>query len=67
MSEAITAETILDPLFLLSYTSTEQFDACLSNEVLKDNLVPLLEQPLTEEQLDVLKRKFGEVMIDIMG
>ncbi|XP_019397679.1 PREDICTED: uncharacterized protein LOC109314800 [Crocodylus porosus] len=64
MSEAITAETILDPLFLVSYTDIEQFDVCLSNEVLKDNLVPLLEQPLTEEQLDVLKRKFGEIYPD---
>ncbi|KAG6927459.1 mesothelin-like [Chelydra serpentina] len=60
-SEPITASTIQDPLFIVYYDTKGQFDACLSNEVLKANLVPLLEHPLTEEYLDVMKRKLSEI------
>ncbi|CAM2099890.1 unnamed protein product [Caretta caretta] len=59
-SEPITASTIQDPLFIVYYDTKGQFDACLSNEVLKANLVPLLEHPLTEEYLDVMKSKLSE-------
>uniref|UniRef100_K7G5L4 Mesothelin like n=1 Tax=Pelodiscus sinensis TaxID=13735 RepID=K7G5L4_PELSI len=37
------------------------FEACLSNEVLKANLVPLLAHPLPEEYLDVMKGKLSEI------
>ncbi|CAM4605679.1 unnamed protein product [Lepidochelys olivacea] len=60
-SEPITASTIQDPLFIVYYDTKGQFDACLSNEVLKANLVPLLEHPLTEEYLDVMKSKLSEI------
>ncbi|CAM4630088.1 unnamed protein product [Caretta caretta] len=60
-SEPITASTIQDPLFIVYYDMKGQFDACLSNEVLKANLVPLLEHPLTEEYLDVMKSKLSEI------
>lgn len=64
-SEPITASSIQDSLFIVYYDTKAQFDACLSNEVLKANLVPLLAHPLPEEYLDVMKRKLSEVMEQI--
>ncbi|XP_068764466.1 uncharacterized protein [Struthio camelus] len=61
LSAPIVASTISDPLFLINYDTIEQFDLCLSNEVLKANLAPLLEQPLTVEYLHVMKKKIKEI------
>ncbi|XP_067162661.1 mesothelin-like protein [Apteryx mantelli] len=61
LSAPIVASTISDPLLLISYDTSEQFDLCLSNEVLKANLAPLLEQPLTVEYLHVMKKKISEI------
>ncbi|NXS73795.1 MSLNL protein, partial [Pandion haliaetus] len=61
LSEPITASTVSDPLLLISYGTTEQFDLCLSNEVLKANLEPLLLQPLTIEYLQVMKKKLEQI------
>ncbi|XP_019329500.1 PREDICTED: mesothelin-like protein [Aptenodytes forsteri] len=57
----ITASTVSDPLLLIGYDTSEQFDLCLSNEVLKANLEPLLEQPLTVEYLRVMKKKLEQI------
>lgn len=64
LSAPITASTVSDPLLLIGYDTSEQFDLCLSNEVLKANLEPLLEQPLTVEYLWVMKKKLEQVMGD---
>lgn len=64
LSKPITASTVSDPFLLISYDTAEQFDLCLSNEVLKANLKPLLEQPLTVEYLRVMKKKLEQVMGD---
>ncbi|NXF35508.1 MSLNL protein, partial [Nyctibius bracteatus] len=61
LSAPITASTIPDPLLLLIYDTSEQFDLCLSNEVLKANLKPLLEQPLPVEYLRVVKKKLEQI------
>uniref|UniRef100_A0A8B9QCA2 Mesothelin n=1 Tax=Apteryx owenii TaxID=8824 RepID=A0A8B9QCA2_APTOW len=65
LSAPIVASTISDPLFLISYDTSEQFDLCLSNEVLKANLAPLLEQPLTVEYLHVMKKKITSLTFQI--
>ena len=62
LSAPITARTISDPFLLIHYDTSEQFDLCLSNEVLKANLEPLLQQPLTVEYLQVIKTKLEQVM-----
>ncbi|KAF1603109.1 Mesothelin-like protein, partial [Eudyptes chrysolophus] len=61
LSAPITASTVSDPLLLIGYDTSEQFDLCLSNEVLKANLKPLLEQPLTVEYLWVMKKKLEQI------
>ncbi|KAM6245084.1 mesothelin-like protein [Spheniscus humboldti] len=61
LSAPITASTVSDPLLLIGYDISEQFDLCLSNEVLKANLEPLLEQPLTVEYLWVMKKKLEQI------
>ncbi|XP_064318014.1 mesothelin-like protein, partial [Phalacrocorax carbo] len=61
LSAPITASTVSDPLLLISYDTSEQFDLCLSNEVLKANLEPLLEQPFTVEYLWVIKKKLEQI------
>ncbi|KAL8174869.1 UNVERIFIED_CONTAM: hypothetical protein K2H54_004368 [Gekko kuhli] len=63
-SGPITASALEDPLFVIQYDSVEQFDACLSDEVLKANLAPLLEQPLPDSYLAVIKRKLDEIYPD---
>nr|XP_028562399.1 uncharacterized protein LOC114584579 [Podarcis muralis] len=60
-STPVTTSSLEDPLFIVHYDSAQQFDACLSNEVLKANLVPLLEQPLPNDYLTVIKRKLDEI------
>lgn len=64
LSAPITATTISDPLLLINYSTSKQLDLCLSNEVLKANLEPLLEQPLPVEYLRVVKKKLEQVMGD---
>ncbi|KAM9598868.1 uncharacterized protein ACIBXB_004415, partial [Morphnus guianensis] len=61
LSEPITASTVSDPFLLIRYDTAEQFDLCLSNEVLKANLEPLLEQPLSVEYLRVMKKKLEQI------
>ncbi|XP_072734676.1 mesothelin-like protein [Ciconia boyciana] len=61
LSEPITASTVSDPLLLISYDTSEQFNLCLSNEVLKANLERLLEQPLPVEYLRVMKKKLAQI------
>ncbi|NWX23319.1 MSLNL protein, partial [Aegotheles bennettii] len=56
----ITASTISDPFLIIDY-SCEQFNLCLSNEVLAANLEALLEQPLPEEFLQVMKKKLEQI------
>lgn len=64
LSRPITASTISDSLIFSYYETSEQFDLCLSNEVLKANLKALLEQPLTKEYLCIVKKKLEQVMGD---
>ncbi|XP_050762125.1 mesothelin-like protein [Gymnogyps californianus] len=61
LSAPITASTFSDSSLLISYDTSEQFDLCLSNEVLKPNLKLLLEQPLTVEYLRVVKKKLEQI------
>ncbi|NXI54689.1 MSLNL protein, partial [Chloroceryle aenea] len=60
-SMPVTASIISDPLFLIFYQNSEQFELCLSNEVLKANLEPLVNQPLTTEFLLVIKKKLEQI------
>lgn len=62
LSEPITASTITDSILIIDYDTSEQFDLCLSNEVLKENLKVLLEQPLPTTYLQVVKKKLDQVM-----
>ncbi|NWV11887.1 MSLNL protein, partial [Ptilonorhynchus violaceus] len=59
-SEPITASSIADPLLLLNY-NTEQFDLCLSNEVLIENLEALVDLSLPTQYLQVLKEKLDRI------
>ncbi|XP_061205204.1 mesothelin-like protein isoform X2 [Neopsephotus bourkii] len=61
LSEPITASTITDPLLVINYDTSEQFDLCLSNEVLKENLKLLLEQPFPKAYLQVVKKKLDQI------
>ncbi|NXR25842.1 MSLNL protein, partial [Cinclus mexicanus] len=56
-SEPITANNIPDILTL----SLDQLDLCLSNDVLIENLETVLEQPITSEISQILKKKVDEV------
>ncbi|NWI62460.1 MSLNL protein, partial [Todus mexicanus] len=60
-SEPITASIISDPLFFIYYESSEEFELCLSNEVLEANLEPLVEQPLPTEFFLVMKKKLEQI------
>ncbi|NXP38526.1 MSLNL protein, partial [Leiothrix lutea] len=55
--EPVTASNINDTV---SYLSAEQLDLCLSSEVLVENLEAVLEQPIINEGLPVLKKKVDE-------
>ncbi|XP_014791761.1 PREDICTED: LOW QUALITY PROTEIN: mesothelin-like protein [Calidris pugnax] len=61
LSRPVTASTISDSLLVLDYSTSEQLDLCLSNEVLKANLKPLLDQPLPKEYLQVMKKKLEQI------
>ncbi|XP_061848096.1 mesothelin-like protein [Colius striatus] len=58
--QPITNSTVSDPFLIINYNS-EQFNLCLSDEVLKANLKPLLEQPLPIEFLQVMKEKLDQI------
>ncbi|NXK20834.1 MSLNL protein, partial [Arenaria interpres] len=61
LTTPITASIISDSLLVIDYSPSKQLDLCLSNEVLKANLKPLLDQPLPEEYLEVLKKKLEQI------
>ncbi|XP_065540899.1 mesothelin-like protein [Lathamus discolor] len=61
LSEPITASTITDPFLIIDYDTSEQFDLCLSNEVLKENLKLVLEQPFPIAYLQVVKKKLDQI------
>ncbi|XP_039225832.1 mesothelin-like protein [Crotalus tigris] len=59
-SAPITSSILEDPLFIIRYNSTQQFDSCLSDEVVKANLGLLLEQPLPNDYLTIVKKKLDK-------
>uniref|UniRef100_A0A8B9FYU4 Mesothelin like n=1 Tax=Amazona collaria TaxID=241587 RepID=A0A8B9FYU4_9PSIT len=61
LSEPITASTITDPFLIIDYDTSEQFGLCLSNEVLKENLSLVLEQPFPTSYLQVVKKKLDQI------
>ncbi|NXJ84336.1 MSLNL protein, partial [Trogon melanurus] len=61
LSAPITASTLSNPLLMIDYDTSEQFYLCLSNDVLKTNLELLLEQPLTVDYLQVVKKKLEQI------
>ncbi|NXP26820.1 MSLNL protein, partial [Scytalopus superciliaris] len=59
-SKPITTNTITtNPFSLLDY-STEQFNLCLSNDILIENLEVLLEQPLPSQYSQIMKEKVDQ-------
>ncbi|NXG41278.1 MSLNL protein, partial [Psilopogon haemacephalus] len=60
-STPITPSTITDPDFIFDYDDSEEFELCLSNEVVKEDLQLLVQQPLTTEFQMVLKKKLQQV------
>ncbi|XP_065501208.1 mesothelin-like protein [Caloenas nicobarica] len=56
----ITASTVSDPLLLIDYDTVEQFDLCMSSDVVKTNLKALLQQPLTIAYMWVVKKKLDQ-------
>ncbi|XP_001234087.4 mesothelin-like protein [Gallus gallus] len=61
MREPITARVLSESILLIDYDSTEQFYLCLTDSVLQTDLARVLEQPLTNEHLQVLKKRLQEV------
>lgn len=61
MREPITARVLSESILLIDYDSTEQFYLCLTDSVLQTDLAHVLEQPLTNEHLQVLKKRLQEV------
>ncbi|NWY02975.1 MSLNL protein, partial [Nothoprocta ornata] len=57
----IDSSTLFDPFLTLYYDSNEQFDLCLTDEALRNNLALLLEQPLTMDFLGIVKRRLGKL------
>lgn len=62
MSTPITPSTLSDSLLIIDYETPEQFYLCLSYLVLQNSLARVLEQPLTMEYLQMVKKKLQEVM-----
>ncbi|XP_039238289.1 mesothelin-like protein [Pipra filicauda] len=59
-SEPITTTTITtNPLLFLDYTP-EEFNLCLSNDVLMENLEALLDMPFTVDYYEVMKEKVDQ-------
>ncbi|CAM9526200.1 unnamed protein product [Bubo scandiacus] len=61
LSTPLTASTDFDSFLFIDYTTSEQFDLCLSNEFLKANLGPLLQEPLPVEYQLVVKKKLEQI------
>ncbi|XP_050569820.1 mesothelin-like protein [Cygnus atratus] len=61
MSKPITPSTLSDSFLLIDYDTPEQFYLCLSVPVLKNSLALVLEQPLTTDYLQMVKKKLQEV------
>lgn len=61
MQEPITTRVLSESILLIDYDSTEQFYLCLTDSVLQTDLAHVLEQPLTNEHLQVLKKRLQEV------
>ncbi|NWT01384.1 MSLNL protein, partial [Mionectes macconnelli] len=59
--EPINATTIAESGFLLLTYSAEEFNLCLSNDVLMENLEALLNLPLTVQHFEVMKEKVDQV------
>ncbi|XP_026559764.1 mesothelin isoform X1 [Pseudonaja textilis] len=59
-SAPITSSNLEDPLFIIRYDSAQQLDACLSDEVVKANLALLLEQPLPNDYVAIVKKKLDK-------
>ncbi|XP_030315714.1 mesothelin-like protein [Calypte anna] len=59
-STPITASTISNTFIIIDYTS-EEFNLCLSNEVLKANLRALLEQPFSSDYIGVIKSRMAQM------
>ncbi|XP_071617348.1 mesothelin-like protein [Heliangelus exortis] len=59
-STPITASTISDTFIIIDYT-TEEFNLCLSNEVLKANLRALLDQPFSSDYIRVIKSRMDQM------
>uniref|UniRef100_A0A8C6YFD4 Mesothelin-like protein n=1 Tax=Naja naja TaxID=35670 RepID=A0A8C6YFD4_NAJNA len=59
-SAPITSSSLEDPLFIIRYDSAQQLDACLSDEVVKANLALLLEQPLPNDYVAIVKKKLDK-------
>lgn len=57
-SEPVTASNIDDTV---PFLSPEELNLCLSSDVLIKNLQAVLEQPVSSEALQVLKKKVDEV------
>uniref|UniRef100_A0A8C3D039 Uncharacterized protein n=1 Tax=Cairina moschata TaxID=8855 RepID=A0A8C3D039_CAIMO len=61
MSTPITPSTLSDSLLIIDYETPEQFYLCLSYLVLQNSLARVLEQPLTMEYLQMVKKKLQEM------
>ncbi|XP_070616331.1 uncharacterized protein [Erythrolamprus reginae] len=56
-SDPVTSSNLED---IMEYESVQQFDACLSEEFVKDNLALLLEFPLPDGYFDIVKEKLDK-------
>ncbi|XP_010013218.1 PREDICTED: mesothelin, partial [Nestor notabilis] len=61
LSAPITASNIDDPFLIIDYDTREQFDLCLSNELVKENLTLLLQQPFPTDYLEVVRKKLDQI------
>ncbi|NXU82119.1 MSLNL protein, partial [Oreotrochilus melanogaster] len=59
-STPITANTISNTFIIVDYT-TEEFNLCLSNEVLKANLRALLDQPFSSDYIRLIKSRMDQM------
>ncbi|XP_074742533.1 mesothelin-like protein [Strix uralensis] len=66
LSTPLTASTDFDSFLFIDYTTSEQFDLCLSNEFLKANLGPLLQEPLPVEYQLVVKKKLEQIYTSVI-
>ncbi|XP_030067858.1 mesothelin [Microcaecilia unicolor] len=57
----ITAASIRDPLFLFTYSTAEEFNRCLDDDVLQQNLAAFADQPLPDDYLQVMKDRLDKI------